>query len=254
MRLIFRRRRPRLLALIPFRDEMRFLPGFFENVSGQVDGIVALDDQSRDASAAFVERQRSVIELVRVPHGTQADNEDSLLRRALIQAAWKHRADWLVGIDADERLEDSFRDRAEDALRRAELEGHDAYWVPWLELFEPTRYRVDGIWGTKRKACLFRSRRDHGFDDRRIHTHWASLPPPKGGWPTAEARVYHLRMIEPADRLARAERYRRLDPNRVWQPIGYDYLLDEHGLELREIEPGRGYTPAYGAKLSSSPA
>jgi hypothetical protein len=41
------------------------------------------------------------------------------------------------------------------------------------------------------------------------------------------------------------ERYRRLDPDQVWQPVGYDYLLDERGLELRDIEPGRGFAPSY---------
>ena len=243
MRLRRRRRRPRLLALIPFRDEMRFLPGFFENVSPHVDGVVALDDQSSDDSGAFAAHQESVVELLRVPHGAQDDNEDSLLRRALIEAAWEHGADWLLGIDADERLEDGFRARAEDAIRRADRDGHDAYFVPWLELWEPSHYRADGVWGAKRKPCLFRSSRDHVFDDRRIHSHWASLPMPEGGWPAADARIYHLRMIDPADRIARVERYRGLDPDRVWQPIGYDYLLDEEGMELRAIEPGRGYRP-----------
>ena len=49
-------------------------------------------------------------------------------------------------------------------------------------------------------------------------------------------------MIEPADR-ARLERFRRIDPDRIWQPIGYDYLVDENGLELRSFEPGREYVP-----------
>ena len=56
-RLSRRRRAPRVLALIPFRDEMRFLPGFFQNVAPHVDGVIALDDQSSDESAAFAARQ-----------------------------------------------------------------------------------------------------------------------------------------------------------------------------------------------------
>lgn len=47
-----RRKDRRLLALVPFRDEMRFLPGLFENLTGQVDGVIALDDQSTDDSRA----------------------------------------------------------------------------------------------------------------------------------------------------------------------------------------------------------
>jgi hypothetical protein len=99
--------------------------------------------------------------------------------------------------------------------------------------------------GPKRKACLFRSSEDHHFHSRRIHTHWASLPKPDESWPAADLRIYYLRMIDPADRLARVERYRRLDPDLILQPRGYDYLLDEEGLELRDIEPGGGYTPPF---------
>jgi hypothetical protein len=236
-------RRRRLLALIHFRDEMRFLPDFFENVGPQVDGIVAIDDQSRDGSAEYVAARPEVRELLAVPPGTQADNEDSLLRRRLIEAAWEHGADWLLGIDADERLECGFRARAEREIARAEGLGSDALWVPFRELWEPARVRVDGIWGAKRKACLFRSARTHGFDDRRMHTHWASLPPPAGGWPEADLRLYHLRMIEPADRIARYQRYRRLDPHDQWQPMGYEYMLDDSEIELEDVEPGREYAP-----------
>ena len=146
-----------------------------------------------------------MVELLRNPPRSQAENEDGLLRRKLIEAAWKHDAEWLLGIDADERLEDDFRQRAEEAMRRADLEGHCAYWLHLLELWESARYRVDGIWGTKRRASLFRSSEDHQFHSRRIHTHWASLPEPDGSWPAADLRIYHLRMIDLTDRLARVE-------------------------------------------------
>ncbi len=231
----------RLLALIAFRDEMRFLPGFFESVAPQVDGIVALDDGSVDGSGEFAARHPAVLEVLHIPPGTHADNLDSVLRRMLIEAAWNHGADWLLGIDADERVERSFRSRAEREIDRAEALGADAMWVDFKELWDPAHFRSDGIWGRKRKACLFRSSRDHVFDDRRVHSFWASVPEPEGGWPLADLRIYHLRMIDPADRVARAQRYERIDPDHVWQPIGYDYLLDETDLEVTAVEPERGY-------------
>jgi hypothetical protein len=220
---------------------MRFLPGFFPSVAPHVDGIVALDDGSSDGSREFVAAQPGVLEVLHIPAGTHGDNQDSILRRRLIEAAWEHDADWLLGIDADERLEYGFRQRAEAELARADALDVPAMWVPFKELWDASHYRTDGVWGQKRKACLFRSTRAHQFDTRRVHSFWASVPPPEGGWPEADLRIYHLRMIDPADRRARAERYERIDPDHVWQPIGYDYLLDEAGLELAEVEPERGY-------------
>lgn len=243
-RLLRRRSRPRLLALVAFRDEMRFLPGLFENLAGQVDGVVALDDQSTDGSRRFVESQPLLCELLVVEPGAQEELEDGRNHRALTEAAWEHGADWLFGIDADERVESGFRRRADTEIRRAEAAGHAALWVPFRELWDaPNLVRVDGIWGGKRKACLFQSDRGHRFDDRRLHAIWAPWPPPDGEYPEADLRLYHLRMIDPSDRHARVERYLRLDPEQRWQEIGYDYLTEEHGLELRLLERGRGYEP-----------
>jgi peptidoglycan/LPS O-acetylase OafA/YrhL len=237
-------RRPRIIALVAFRDEMEHLPGFFANVAPHVDGIVALDDQSVDGSAEFVAAQPSVLELLTVAPGAQDELEDGRNHRALTEAAWKHGADWLLGLDADERLEQDFRRRAEGEIHRAEETGADALWVHFRELWDsPDQYRTDGIWGAKRKACLFRSSSDHHFDDRRVHAFWAPMPQPRDGWPQADLNIYHLRMLHPEDRTERRERYRRIDPDNVWQPIGYDYLLDETDLALEQIARGRAFTP-----------
>ena len=239
-----RRRRRCLFALVAFRDEMRFLPGLIENLSPHVDGIVALDDQSEDDSAEFMASQPLVVELLRIPPGAQGELEDGRNHRALTEASWKHDPDWLLGIDADERVERDFRSRAEGEIDRAESLGHDALWVHFRELWdEPDHFRSDGLWGGKRKACLFRARRDHRFDDRRVHAIWASMPIPDGDWPQADLNLYHLRMLDQRDRPERVARYRRIDPANVWQPIGYDYLLEESGLEVERIAAGREYQP-----------
>ena len=57
-----------------------------------------------------------------------------------------------------------------------------------------------------------------------------------GRYPVADLEVYHLRMLEPADREARRRRYEALDPDAAFQPgLGYAYLTDEAGLRLRQV-------------------
>jgi hypothetical protein len=222
---------------------MGFLPGLFENLAGQVDGVIALDNHSTDESRAFVESQPLLTELL-AELGDGERSSDGWRHRVLIEASWSHDPDWLLGIDADERLERDFRRRAEKEIDQAEADGQAALWVPFRELWDsPDRMRVDGIWGQKRKACLFRADRSHDVDERPMHSIWAPWPPARGEYPTADLRLYHLRMIEAEDRQARADLYRRLDPDRVWQEIGYDYLVDEDGLELEPLEPERDYLP-----------
>lgn len=238
-----RRRSPRLLALLAFRDEMRFLPGWFGNVPPEVDGVVALDDGSSDGSAEFVSGQPAVVELLRRTRRDPHEWHDGDNHRRLVDAASRHGAGWLLGVDADERLESGFGARARSlASRRG---GASAYYVHVRELWDaPDRMRVDGVWGAKRSARLFAARRGARHDERALHGHWAPLDSQVGGdFPQADLYLYHLRMIRPEDRARRRDKYLRLDPERRFQAIGYEYLTDTAGLELAPLPAGRSYRP-----------
>lgn len=245
---------PRILGLLAFHNEMRYLPGYFENVPHHVDGIVALDDRSTDGSGEFVASQPSVVELVRVSANARQRWDEVANHRALVQTAWRHHPDWLVAIDADERLERDFRRRAEREIRRADRRGYAAYQVTLRELWNgPDTYRADGIWGHKRVARFFKARRDHVFDTRQLHGSWAPLNSMhRGRFPEADLIIYHLRTMHEPDRRARQARYQQLDPDRRWQSIGYDYMTDQHGLRLEKLPRGREYRPTFASSPTST--
>ena len=245
-----RRQQPRLLALLPFRDEMRYLPGYFRNVPPEVDGVIALDDGSTDGSSELAASQPSVLDLLRNPPISSRGNEphpwnEPENRRRLIAAAGRHSPCWLVAVDSDERLERGFRERAHAEIARAESAGIAALAVHYRELWDaPDTYRADGLWGSKRRARLFRYREDAVLDQRALHGPWAPLNSKSGGaFPTADLYLYHLRMLDPDSRRARRERYERLDPTARYQEIGYAYLTDETGLCLERLPAGREYEP-----------
>jgi hypothetical protein len=171
--------------------------------------------------------------------------EEPRNRRLLVEAAWRYHADWVVVVDADERLEQDFRRRAHAEIARAERDGNLAYHVKFRELWDrPDQYRADGIWGEKAQVRLFQARADHEFDERLLHGLWAPLNSrTDDGYPFADLIIYHLRMFSPQDRLARQARYKRLDPDGRYQAIGYDYLTDETGLKLEALPAGRSYQP-----------
>ncbi len=235
-------RRTRLLALLAVRDGMRHLPGYLRNVGPQVDGIVALDDGSSDGSAELLAGSDAVLELLRVPPDRPEWDEVGN-HRALVTAALRHGAEWIVCVDADERLERDFRERADRAIRRGRLLGYSAYAVRLRELWDdPAQYRADGIWGRKAMARLFRAREDHQFDPARLHGVKAPLQARRWGrFPLADLNIYHLGVLRPEDRMARKRRYELADPERRWQPIGYEYLTDAQGLELRRIPARRSW-------------
>jgi hypothetical protein len=224
---------------------MRFLPDYFAGVRGIVDGVVALDDGSTDGSTEYVAAQPEVLELLRLPPRLDHQWDDAANHQRLVEAAWAHDPDWLLGLDADERLERGFRARAERQIRTGEGAGIRAWRLHVRELWDhPWRFRADGVWEGKSSARLFAARRDHQFHMQRLHCHWAPLNSRVGGdFPPADLLLYHLRMLRPEDRLARQQRYLRLDPDRRQQASGYDYLTDTAGLRLRKVPRWRRYAP-----------
>lgn len=204
---------------------------------------MAYDDGSTDGSGDRLAASPHVLEVVRGPVERPSWDEVGNFKR-LHAAALRHGAEWMLALDADERVERCFRHRAERAIRRGRWFGLAAFAVRLRELWgSPATYRCDGVWGHKRPARLFRAFPDHQFDYRPLHGTKAPLQARvRGGFACADLLVYHLRSIRAEERAARRDRYRQLDPEARWQPeIGYDYLTDERGLRLVRVGRRRGF-------------
>lgn len=235
-----------LVALLQLRDDRRFLADYLENVAPHVDGILVLDDGSRDGGPESLAGHPKVLEVLRLaPRETHCWDE-LRNRRLLVDAAQRHGARWLIAIDADERVEQDFRRKVDEVIARAEREGVMALQVQVRELWDaPDQYRVDGVWRQKSNARLFRFRHDHDFGTKSLHGHWAPINsrPPNRHFPLADLIVYHLRMVHAEDRRRRRDRYLALDPDRQHQAIGYEYLTQTDGLVLEKLPAGREYVP-----------
>lgn len=218
-----------------FRDEMTYLPGMLRNLERHVDGLVALDDGSTDGSGDVVGRHRLTLEVIRLDRGADTSHDDYLLHSTLIRAAWKYQMQWLLGVDADERLAGDFRSQVLRVTHGGARSPSSAFWVPIREMWTTRAYRFDGIWGTKKSSRLFRSDPDHTFDKRALHGLWPSVSTKSSSWPLLDSSIYHLRMMTPAGRKMRHAKYQRLDPDKQAQSFGYDYFLDETDLTLREL-------------------
>jgi len=236
----------RLIVLLQVKNEERFLSGWLETIESCVDGIIALDDGSTDRTAEILSRHPKLLELMQNPPGRPWDERANQV--ALVQAGRRHGADWLLCLDADERLEPRFVQRAHALLEEAEHDGIQVYRFHLRELWgDPFHYRVDGVWGMKTLCRLFKNVAEHRrFDPRQVHRFWMPLELVANLEAVSRhtnLNIYHLRMIEPDDRIARAARYELLDSQHLYQRLGYRYLTDETGLVLEAIPKHRQFTP-----------
>lgn len=236
-----------IIALLQARNEERFIPGWLASVAAAVDGIVALDDGSADATGALLDAHPKVIETLRNPIGRSWNEYANQV--ALIKAGRRHGAKWFLCIDADERLEKSFVRDIREIVSQAEKRGIEAFSLQFCELWNDRRhFRMDGIWGKKARYRLFRNSDAHvKFDPRPLHRHWMPLELVTNLTSVGmmlHYRIYHLRMLKTEDRQARHHRYITLDPQNRFQPQGYDYLLDESGLVLAEVTEDRDFVPS----------
>jgi hypothetical protein len=209
----------KVIAVFSYRYDAHLVPGLLANIEPAVQGWVAFDD--RPSSSALT--------------------DEPARRNTLIDAARADGADWILAVDPDERFEKGFWDRIGDMTR---LDRAPALWTfQFCEMFAQDAWRVDGLWGAKRKMVLFPASVAKP-SPAALHGGWVA---DASGIPTrsSQLRLYHLRMATLERRNHRRDTYASADPERQFQAIGYDYLADETGQVLRAIEPDRSFHPPF---------
>jgi hypothetical protein len=216
--------KPRVVAIFSYRYDAHLVPDLIENITPLCDGWVSWDD--RNAAAVFT--------------------GDAVRRHALYEAAFAAGAQWLLCVDPDERFEVG---AAAHIRRMALVPGLTSWTFDLREMYTPTAWRSDGVWGRKRQRRLFRIFPNQfpiaergAFVANPLHDQWVPA-----GYRTLHSalNLYHLKMIDPKRRIARRDLYNALDPDRRYQKIGYDYLADDTGAVLTEMPPGRRYLPEH---------
>jgi hypothetical protein len=211
--------RRRIVAVFSYRYDAHLVPDLIANLDPIVDGWIAYDD--RGAADAFSNE----------PHR----------RHTLLAAARDVAADWILAIDPDERLEHAAAERIghlTSVYRRI------VWGFRLREMYSPTDYRVDGLWGAKIQYRLFKTYDPAIYQPKDLHGQWY---PSDLGFKERDSRLnlYHLKMIEPKRRAARRDLYDYLDPGHLHQDVGYNYLTDEAGAVFERIRPGHEYHPPH---------
>jgi glycosyltransferase involved in cell wall biosynthesis len=248
---------PRLLCLLPARNCAEDLPGWFESVARFADGVIALDDGSTDETAELLAGEPLVVELLRnARRETAAGWDDAANRQRLLDAAHAQGANWVIQLDADERI--SADDAA--ALRGFVADGAEpgrAYGFRVYRMVGDEVYDRAGLWVYRLFAC------EPGQRLPRQRLHLVPVPDSiqRRNWRKTTFRIQHRAALTEDRRRRRVLKYRQADPDHEFQhdysflldppgparpwlarPPEFPPLADPHGtgveLDLEELQPG----------------
>ena len=224
-----------IVALLPVRNGAADLPGWFASVEGVVDAVIALDDGSTDTTATLLASEPIVHEVLTNPSRPDETGwDDRANRQRLLDAAIEADADWVLWLDADERLASGDG----QVLRRFvehEADPDEAYGFALFDRVGPDGFAPEPKWVYRLHAC----RPGDRFPDRRLHFPPVPTRVDRGRWLRTSLRLEHLGMATTDRRRARHEKYRKVDPDHRWQRT-YDHLLEvpDDVIAMPDREPG----------------
>jgi glycosyltransferase involved in cell wall biosynthesis len=224
--------RPRLVVMVPARNAASDLPGFFASVERFADAVVALDDGSTDDTAMMLASHPLVHTLLRNPRRETYEGwDDAGNRNRLLAAAAEADPDWVLVLDADERITPDDAEALREFLTTDALPGF-AYGMRCFRMIgDPEHYDHADIWVYR----LFAYREGQSFPETRLHFVPVPTDIPRARWMETTIRIQHFASITQERRRARFAKYREADPEAEFQ-AGYDHLLREPR-ELLRFEP-----------------
>lgn len=213
---------PKLVCLLPVRNGAADLPGYLDSVSRFADTVVALDDGSTDETRARLEADRRVARVLSNPRReTYVGWDDAENRRRLLDAAGMLRPEWVMFLDADERVSP---DDAEALRRFVESEALPgvAYGFRVHRMIESLeRYDRAALWVYR----LFAYQPGQTLPPTKLHLVPIPVQIPRERWIKTTIRIQHLSSLDAVRREARYRKYQEADPGCEYQK-DYRHLLD----------------------------
>lgn len=163
--------RAMLTAALIVRNEERALPGCLDSLAGVVDALAIVDTGSTDGTLGLVEREAAAGRFARVARERRAFRGFGDARRRSFELA---DSDWILWIDADERLGPELRDELRRRRDDGSLADHDVWSLRFATIVLGRRMTCRELDG-QRHLRLFRSGRA-AIDAACVHESLVAAP------------------------------------------------------------------------------
>ena len=211
----------RVVCLIPARNAAADLPRCLASAALVCDAVIALDDGSTDETRRVLDEHPSVARILTNPvRSNYSAWDDAENRNRLLDAAADFAPDWILSLDADERI-----DSADAAVLRQFI---DTDALPGCAYgFHHIAMRGDSEHCLPRSQWIYRLfsfAPGQRFPELKLHFVPIPTAIPRSLWFRTTIRIQHYGSVSAERRMARFEKYAEADPERRYQ-ADYAHLL-----------------------------
>ena len=203
------------------------------------DAVVALDDGSTDRTGELLRASPLVEILLENPRRESYEGwDDAENRQRLLDAAAELEPDWIVSLDADERID------AERRRRPARRSWQPTPYRPARTASSTSasgpddRYDSRSTWVYR----VFAWRPGQRFPEQRLHFNPIPTDVPRSAWIRTTVRLRHLGAGSEEQLEQRLSKYREADPDRRW-PTDFGRLSTRPRGDLPSWRPRPGDLP-----------
>jgi len=144
----------KLIATFRVRNQPDYLRRSLARAAEFCDGIIILCDRCDDETLQVAKAAHKLLEIIEVHEDWNQFRDRSMM----MACAKKYNPDWIIALDADEFLEDSFTYDVAQKLMTPLHPRVNAYSFPFCTFFlGNTHYRTDGVFGRMRGVRMYRN-------------------------------------------------------------------------------------------------
>ena len=230
--------RPSVVCLLPARNEAENLPSFLDSAARVCEAVVALDDGSTDDTGDLLRESPLVADVLTNPRReTYHGWHDGHNRNRLLEAAARLNPEWIISLDADDRLDPEEAAALREFLATDAVPGCGygfAYHRMWGEdTYDPAIYWV---------FRLFAYEPGQAFTNERNHNIPIPTAIPRAAFVRTTLRIRHYGAANEDERVARLTKYSEADPEGL-VPTDFGGLNDRPAGELPRWQPRGGDLP-----------
>ena len=217
----------KLIVILRTHNDITYLPRWLRSVQSYADAVCVVFDRCIDSSQSLF--YKSNFPTIGIDFDTNFNEKRD--RDWLVKTAVEHGATWILSLDADELLEDSFTREYVNSLMHPRNPEIMAYIFNFRNLWlGTTHYRIDGVFGQMVGHRMFKvvpnmsiqSSYDNGL-------HCTHVPmAPHSYLRHIRSRILHFGYNSPEKCLAKYAFYTALDPypnKSLVGPQGYSHLI-----------------------------